>query len=72
MKDDVKKAMQHPDVLGAGAAKRKRLPTAAKKEAVMAEFKRHTLRSGSGEHVTNPKQAAAIMYSEAGESRKKK
>ena len=72
MEDKVKKALHHPDTLGAGAAKRKRLPTAAKKEAVMAEFKRGTLHSGSGEEVHNPKQAVAIMYSEAGESKKKK
>ena len=32
--------------------------------AVMGKFKRGTLRSGSGNKVTNPKQAVAIMYSE--------
>ena len=32
--------------------------------AVMGKFKAKTLRSGSGQRVTNPKQAVAIMYSE--------
>jgi hypothetical protein len=66
-----KKAMQHPDKLGAGAAKRKSLPAKDKKDVVMAEFHRGTLHSGSGEKVTNPKQAVAIAYSEAGEAKKK-
>ena len=64
--------MSHPDKLGAGAAKRKSLSTKDKKKTVMEEFKRGTLHSGSGDKVTNPKQAVAIGYSEAGESRKKK
>ena len=38
----------------------------------MEEFKRGTLHSGSGQKVTNPMQAVAIGYSEAGEKRKKK
>lgn len=70
--DKIKKAMSHPDKLGAGAAKRKSLSTKDKKKTVMEEFKRGTLHSGSGDKVTNPKQAVAIGYSEAGESRKKK
>lgn len=72
MKESQKAAMKHPDKLGAGAAKRKELPPKDKKEVVMKEFQKGTLHSGSGEKVTNPKQAVAIAYSEAGESKKKK
>jgi Family of unknown function (DUF6496) len=61
----VKKAMHHPDKLGAGAKKRKKLPPKKKVEVVMKEFKRGTLNSGSGAKVTNPKQAIAIGLSEA-------
>jgi hypothetical protein len=64
--------MKHSNKLGAGAEKRKDLPAKDKKEVVMKEFSRGTLHSGSGEIVTNPKQAVAISYSEAGESKKKK
>lgn len=71
MKESQKEAMHHPDKLGAGASKRKSLPLAEKKEVVMKEFQRGTLHSSSGQKVTNPKQAVAIAYSEAGESRKK-
>lgn len=68
----VKEAMKHPDVLGAGAKKRKKLKKEEKIETVMKEFKGKTLRSGgSGKKVTNPKQAIAIALSEAGESKKK-
>lgn len=61
------KIMTHPDVLGAGAAKRRaaHLSPEKKIDVVMSEFSRGTLRSGSGEHVTNPKQAYAIAMSEA-------
>lgn len=38
----------------------------------MEEFRRGTLRSGSGQKVTNPKQAVAIAYSEAQKARKKR
>ena len=71
-KEAVKKAMHHEDKLGAGAKKRKGLPGKEKREVVMKEFQRGTLHSGSGEIVTNPKQAVAISYSESGQSRKKK
>ncbi len=71
MKESVKKAMKHPDKLGEGAKKRKSLPSKDKKKVVMEEFKRGTLHSGSGGIVTNPKQAVAISYSEAGEKKKK-
>lgn len=63
---------RHKDVLGAGAEKRKSLQGQQKVEAVMAEYKRGTLRSGSGEHVKNKDQAVAIAMSEAGMSKKKK
>jgi len=62
----------HPNVLGAGAKKRKHLKGKKKVAVVMHEFKRGTLHSGSGAIVTNPKQAVAISLSEAGLSRKKK
>ena len=66
----VKSAMKHPDTLGAGAKKRKKLKGKVKVHAVMSEFKRGTLRSGSGSHVKNRKQAIAIAMSEAGLARK--
>jgi hypothetical protein len=70
----MRKAMNHPNVLGAGAAaRRKHLRTPGDKvETVMHEFKRGTLHSGSGEIVTNRKQAVAIAMSEAGKSKPKK
>jgi uncharacterized protein DUF6496 len=58
-------AMKHRDVLGEGAKKRKHLPAKEKVGVVMKEFKRGTLHSGSGEKVSNPKQAIAIGLSEA-------
>ena len=57
--------MHHKDVLGAGAKKRKSLPSKEKVGVVMSEYKHGTLHSGSGEKVTNPKQAIAIGLSEA-------
>ena len=65
MKKSVKKAMKHSDKLGEGAKKRKKLPAKEKVETVMHEFGRGTLHSGSGEKVTNRKQAIAIGLSEA-------
>jgi len=67
-----KKAMQHPNTLGAGARARKGLHGQDKVGVVMAEFKRGTLHSGSGEIVSNPAQARAIAMSEAGISKHKK
>ena len=67
----IKKAMKHPDKLGAGAKKRKHLKGKAKVHVVMSEFKRGTLHSGSGAKVTNPKQAVAIAMHESGQSKKK-
>lgn len=59
---------RHPDVLGAGAKKRKGLNPALKVAAVMGEYKRGHLRSGSGKHVTSRSQAFAIAASESGRS----
>ncbi|MHA1808028.1 MAG: DUF6496 domain-containing protein [Candidatus Thorarchaeota archaeon] len=67
----VREALKHPDKPGAGARKRKHLSPDDKIHAVMAEYERGTLRSGSGEHVTSRDQAIAIAMSEAGRSRKK-
>lgn len=66
---DIRVAMQHPNSLGAGARKRESLPNKDKMKVVMKEFSRGTLHSGSGKIVTNPKQAEAIGYSEAGEKK---
>jgi len=66
-----KKIYRHPDILGAGAKKRRQLKGQQKVEAVMHEFKHGTLHSGGGGKVTNPKQAIAIAMSEAGLSKPK-
>ena len=58
-------ALRHPDILGAGAKRRKKLKPFERTEATLAEYKRGTLRSGSGEHVKSRKQAIAIALSEA-------
>lgn len=60
-------AMHHPDVPGAGAAKRAHIKNPKTKVAtVMEEFKHGTLHSGKSKTaVTNPKQAIAIGLSEA-------
>jgi len=63
----VKQSMKHSNILGAGAKKRKKLKTRREKfNAVMKEFERGTLHSGSGEIVTDRDQALAIAYSESG------
>ncbi len=59
-----KAAMQHLNVLGAGAAKRKKLKPTERPAVVMSEFRRGTLHSGSGKIVKNYKQAVAIAMSE--------
>jgi Family of unknown function (DUF6496) len=64
----IKNAMKHPDVLGAGAKKRKKLKPKDKIHTVMAEFERGTLRSGAGPKVKNRKQAIAIALSSAREA----
>jgi hypothetical protein len=62
----VAKAMKHPDAPGAGAEARRQIPMKWRGSAVMEEFHRGTLRSGgSGNKVTNPKQAQAIAASES-------
>lgn len=61
----VQKALQHPNKIGAGAKKRRKLGPKNKIRTVMKEYKRKTLHSGSGAIVTNPKQAVAIALSEA-------
>jgi hypothetical protein len=62
-----RKAMSHPDVLGAGAKKRRKYLKGSKEKVhvVMSEFKRGTLHSGSGDKVTDRRQAIAIALSEA-------
>lgn len=71
---DISGAYRHPDVPGAGARRRRhlRLRGQRKVHAVMGEFKRGTLRSGSGRKVVKRKQAVAIAMSEAGLARKRK
>ncbi len=61
------KAMHHANVLGAGAAaRRKHLKKPEEKiDVVMREFNRGTLHSGSGPIVKNKDQAIAIALSEA-------
>ena len=76
MKSDKKifsNVMKHSNKLGAGASKRKAsgLSGKNKRKVVMAEFSRGTLHSGSGDIVTDPKQAVAIAYSEARKRKRK-
>ena len=73
-KKKIAKAMQHPDKLGAGAAKRRSsgLNKQEKFATVMKEFGRGTLHSGSGPIVTNRKQAQAIAASESGMQKKRR
>jgi hypothetical protein len=68
-KKSVEWAMHHKDVLGAGANKRTHLTNEDRFRAVMKEFMRGTLNSGSGKKVKNQKQALAIAYSEKGKKK---
>lgn len=63
-------AMNHPNKLGAGVAKRKKLNPKDKMEVVMSEFKRGTLHSGGGSIVKKRKQAIAIGISESKKRKK--
>lgn len=66
-------AMKHPDKTGAGAKKRKKLKSKKDKvHVVMKEFKRGTLRSGSGAKIKSRAQAIAVALKEAGLSKKNK
>jgi len=64
---------QFPDLLRGDGAMKKRVPKEVlrskkakdKIATVMGEYKRGTLRSGSGKKVRNRKQAIAIALSEA-------
>jgi hypothetical protein len=60
-----KEAMDHPDELGAGAAKRRKLPPQKRFPVVIAEYLRGTLNSGSGHKVKSLAQARAIARSES-------
>jgi Zn-dependent peptidase ImmA (M78 family) len=61
---------KHQDKPGEGAKKRRKLKSKKDKvHAVMGEFKRGTLDSGSGKKVTDRSQAIAIAMSEAGLSK---
>lgn len=66
----VREALRHPDKPGAGAAKRKDLSVNDHFDAIMAEFKRGTLRSGDTAHVRRRAQALAIAFSESGKKKK--
>jgi len=67
-----KSVYRHSNKLGAGAKKRRGLRDPQDKVgAVMGEFKRGTLHSGSGEIVKKRSQAVAIAMSEAEISRSK-
>lgn len=61
MNDAVRSALHHPDVLGAGAAKRKHLNKKDNAAALIEEYKRGTLRSGSGAYVRSEAQLKAII-----------
>jgi hypothetical protein len=66
MNKAIKRAMVHSDVLGAGAKKRRQLKRKKDKfEAVMAEYKRGTLWSGSGHKVKKRNQALRIAFEES-------
>lgn len=72
IKSEIEKAMKHPNILGAGARKREKLPCNLKGGVVMREFYRGTLHSGSGALVTDVTQAKAIASSETRRCKHKK
>lgn len=59
-----REAMKHPNVLGAGAEKRRKLPPKERGAVIAAEYEKGTLHSGSGKIVKNPAMMRAIIYSE--------
>jgi hypothetical protein len=59
-----KEALEHPDRLGEGAKKRRKLPLKERAAPIVEEFKQGTLYSGSGHQVTKPSQMRAIIHSE--------
>jgi hypothetical protein len=61
----IREAMKHPDELGAGAKKRRKLKPKERFSAVMREWKRGTLNSGSGHKVKSYAQAVAVASSES-------
>lgn len=67
-KDKVTRALKHKDIFRAGEKLRRKLHLSPKQKfkAIMKEFNRGTLYSGSGKKVAYRKQAIAIAYSEAG------
>jgi len=64
--DKIREALKHKDILGAGARKRLKLNKQENFTAIMKEFDRNTLYSGSGKKVKTKKQAIAIAYSTSG------
>jgi len=66
----IRTAMVHSNILGAGAKKRMKLKPKERIKAVMKEFGKGTLHSGSGKIVKNPKQAYAIAQSEKNKKNK--
>jgi hypothetical protein len=73
MNKKVREAMKHPNVLGAGAKKRKSLDKSDNASTVMSEWKRGTLHSGDGKIVpkSNKAQALAILMSENSKKKNK-
>jgi len=68
----VEHALEHKDILGAGAKARRaaHLSESEEYETIERERKRGTLHSGSGAVVHDPSQARAIAASEARKSRR--
>lgn len=65
--DKVQSALKHPDKPGAGAERRRELNLTPEETgaAIMKEYHRGTLYSGSGQKVKSEEQAKAIVASEA-------
>jgi len=61
---DIQEALKHKDELGAGAAKRRKLPPKKRMWAVLEEYKKGTLNSGSGHRAKSKAQALAIGLGE--------